>query len=157
MKLPDPALPWPIVWPGVIEIATSEGCTLVPYRDIAGIWTNGWGETLGVVPGEVWTQQQADTRLCQRLTEFTAGVQRVLQRPAGPYQLAALVSLAYNIGLRGFAGSSVLRAHNRGDFAAAARAFALWNKARVGGRLQEVRGLTLRRAREAALYGRDGG
>jgi len=46
----------------------------------------------------------------------------------------------------------VLRAHNAGNALAAARAFGLWNKARVRGVLEEVRGLTARRAREAALY-----
>lgn len=46
------------------------------------------------------------------------------------------------------AGSSVIKAHNRGDHQAAARAFSLWNKA--GGKVWP--GLTRRRAAEAALY-----
>jgi len=71
---------------------------------------------------------------------------------AEPNQLGALVSLAYNIGLEALAGSTVLRRHNAGDHEAAARAFALWNKARVKGQLQVLPGLTARRAAEAALY-----
>ena len=70
-----------------------------------------------------------------------------------------MVSLAFNIGMgsrarniAGFETSTVLRKHNEGDRQAAARAFGLWNKARVRGVLEEVRGLTARRAREAALY-----
>jgi hypothetical protein len=47
---------------------------------------------------------------------------------------------------------AALRPQNRGDHAAAARAFGLWNKARVNGKLTELRGLTSRRAAEAALY-----
>jgi lysozyme len=62
------------------------------------------------------------------------------------------VSMAYNIGVAGFRGSSVCRAHNRGDVQAAARAFGLWNKATVGGKKIELPGLTRRRAAEAALY-----
>ncbi len=150
--LPNRDLPWPIIWPGVVEIARSEGCRLRAYRDIAGVWTIGWGETEGVTPGEVWTQDLADARLCERLEQFAEGVVRRLTYPANPHQQAAMVSLAYNIGLEGFSGSSVLRAHNAGNTLAAARAFALWNKARIHGVLQEVRGLTARRARESALY-----
>jgi len=100
----------------------------------------------------VWTQEQADRHLCSRLTEFAVGASRLLMRPATAHQLAAMVSLAYNIGHAGFARSSVLRAHNEGNTLAAARAFSLWNKARVGGVLREVKGLTARRARESALY-----
>lgn len=150
--LPARELPWPIVWPGVVEIAHSENLRLRAYRDIAGVWTIGWGETGGVRENDVWTKEQADAQLCKRLTEFADAVERRLTEPATPYQFAAMVSLAYNIGADGFARSSVLRAHNAGNTLAAARAFGLWNKARVDGVLREVRGLTARRARESALY-----
>lgn len=162
--LPDARLPWPIIWPGVVEIARSEGCRLRAYRDIAGVWTVGWGETKGVTQNTEWTQPQADRRLCARLAEFRRDVLRELKHPATDHQLAAMISLAYNIGMGwqgvtkprrardGFRQSSVLRAHNRGDTLAAARAFALWNKARKDGVLQVVPGLTARRARETALY-----
>jgi lysozyme len=65
-----------------------------------------------------------------------------------------MASLAYNIGLEAFAKSTVLKRHNAGDRQAAARAFALWNKARNPntGQLEVLDGLTARRAREAALY-----
>jgi len=150
--LPNRDLPWPIIWPGVAEIARSEGCRLRAYRDIAGVWTIGWGETEGVRPGDVMSQDAADRLLCSRLGELAQNVGAVLIYPATPHQLAAMVSLAYNVGLAGFARSSVLRAHNAGNPLAAARAFGLWNKARVNGVLKEVRGLTARRARESALY-----
>lgn len=149
---PNPNLAWPIAWPAVLEIARSEGCRLQAYRDVAGVWTMGWGHTQGVREGMRITQVQADALFVADLTEFADGVSRLLRRPAGPRQLGAMVSLAYNIGLAGFARSTVLKAHNRGDAESAARAFALWNKARVGGVLRVVAGLTARRAREAALY-----
>lgn len=151
-SLPNAALPWPITWAAVVEIAHSEGCRLRAYRDIAGVWTIGWGETEGVRDGMVWTQSKADRRLCERLAEFAQGVSQLLRQPATAQQLGAMVSLAYNIGLAAFRKSSVLSAHNRGDTLSAARAFALWNKARINGTLQAVAGLTARRAREAALY-----
>lgn len=148
MTLPNKDLPWPIPYEAVCEIAKHEGCRLKAYRDIVGVWTCGWGETRGVTPSTIWTQEEADIRFCESLTEFAEGVRKACTNPPSMNELGAMVSLAYNIGLGGFARSTVLRKHNAGDHQSAARAFALWNKA--GG--QVVRGLTLRRAKEAALY-----
>lgn len=151
-KLPARNLPWPISWDGVVEIASSEGCRLTAYLCSAGVPTIGWGETVGVKLGMRWSQAEADERFCKELTEYADAVRAACKVQPNDNQLAAMVSLAYNIGLGGFKKSSVLRNHNKGDYAAAARSFALWNKARVNGVLTEVRGLTLRRARETAMY-----
>lgn len=145
---PNPNLDWPIPYDAVCEIAAHEGCRLKAYRDIVGVWTIGWGETRGVTAGMTWTQDEADQRFCESLTEFTDGVRKACTNPPSANELGAMVSLAYNIGLAGFARSTVLKKHNAGDYQSAARAFGLWNKA--GG--QVIRGLTLRRAKEAALY-----
>ena len=150
--LPNPKLDWPIAYDAVLEIARSEGCKLKAYRCPAGVPTIGWGHTSGVKMGDTCTQEQADQWLVEDLTEFADGVKRMLARDASSTELGALVSFAYNIGLSGFKGSTVLRKHNEGDRQSAARAFALWNKARVNGVLQVLPGLTARRAREAALY-----
>lgn len=150
MKLPDPSLPWPIPMEGVALIAEFEGCELAAYRCPAGKWTIGWGETEGVGPNMRWTQEQADRRLCESISRRVEEVKAALMVTADANELAALVSFAYNCG--GWRDSSVVRAHNRSDRQAAARAFALWNKARVNGVLVELPGLTRRRAAEAALY-----
>ena len=149
---PNQKLAWPIAWEAVAEIARSEGCKLKAYRCPAGVLTIAWGRTKGVKAGDTCTQEQADQWLMEDLAEFADGVKRMLARDASSTELGALVSLAYNIGLSGFKGSTVLRKHNEGDRQSAARAFALWNKARVNGVLQVLPGLTARRAREAALY-----
>lgn len=150
--LPDPSLPWPIPAEAVALIARAEGCRLKAYRCPAGVPTCGWGETEGVRLGMVWTQAEADRRFCESLTEYADKVRAMLTEHATPQQLGALVSLAYNIGLGAFRKSTVLRQHNAGRFDAAARAFGLWNKARVKGVLTELAGLTSRRAAEAAMY-----
>ena len=152
MILPNKNLDWPIAYEAVCEIARSERCRLKAYRCPAGVPTIGWGHTRGVKMGDTCTQEQADAWFVEDLTEFTDGVRRVLKRDASDNELGAMVSLAYNIGLAGFAKSTVLKRHNEGDRQSAARAFALWNKARINGVLQVVDGLTSRRAREAALY-----
>ncbi len=153
-RLPDPALPWPICMPAVALIAEREGCRLRAYLCPAGVWTCGWGETDGVGPNTVWTQAFADQRFCDSLAERTEAVRALCTREPTPQQLGAMVSLAYNIGVAGFKGSTVLRQHNAGNHAAAARAFNLWNKARdpKTKQLVELPGLTSRRAAEAALY-----
>lgn len=142
---------WPIPVEAVTLIARKEGCRLKAYRCIAGVPTIGWGETEGIRMGMVWTKQQADERFYQEICEFTAKV-AVLVDSHTPNQLGAMVSLAYNIGVGAFSGSSVLRAHKANNFDAAARAFSLWNKARINGVLQKVSGLTARRLEESALY-----
>ena len=90
-------------------VAAFEGCRLRAYQDVAGIWTIGWGETAGVQPGMVWTQERADIVLRRRVGQFLVAV---LQRcPAlhleGAARQAACVSLAYNIGAASFGESSV--------------------------------------------------
>ena len=152
MILPNKNLDWPIAYEAVAEIARSEGCRLKAYRCPAGVPTIGWGHTGGVKMGDTCTQEQADAWFVEDLSEFTEGVRRALKRDASDNELGAMVSLAYNVGLAGFAKSTVLKRHNEGDRQSAARAFALWNKARINGVLQVVDGLTSRRAREAALY-----
>ncbi len=97
------------------------------------------------------TREQADQLLMRHLVKYEIAVQTALG-DCNQHEFDACVSLAYNIGTAGFAGSTVAKAHRRGDKPAAARAFGLWNKARVGGVLKPLPGLTTRRAAEAALY-----
>lgn len=143
---------WPIPWPAVEILARKESCVLTAYLCPAGVWTIGWGETEGVTRGMVWTADQADARLRQQVIRYASTVRGMCRVYTTPNQLGALVLLSYNIGLQALRTSSVLRLHNAGDTEGAARAFRLWDKARVNGKLQPLRGLTIRRAQEAALY-----
>lgn len=155
-KLPDSTLRWPIAMAGVALIAEHESCRLKAYPDPISKgkpWTCGWGETEGVEPGMVWTQEYADQRFCDSLTTRTAQVLALCQVRPDPNQLAAMVSLQYNIGAGAFARSSVLKAHNRNDYNAAALAFSLFDSARdKTGKLVKVDELVHRRLDEAALY-----
>lgn len=143
---------WPIPWPAVEALARSEDCRLTAYQDVTGVWTIGWGETQGISQGMHWTEDQADARFLQQVRKYAARVEALCTVEPDANQLGAMTSLAYNIGLAAFARSTVLKRHNAGDYQAAARAFGLWNKARVNGELVSVAGLTARRSREAAMY-----
>jgi lysozyme len=133
---------------GVKLITDFEGFRATAYQDVVGVWTVGYGFTKGVKKGDKITRAQADARLREELVEYEQGVWRACRIPPNQNQFDALVCFAFNVGVAGMTKSSVIKAHNRGDYIAAARAFGLWNKA--GGKVWP--GLTRRRAAEAALY-----
>ena len=110
--------------------------------------TIGYGFTKGVTMGQHMTRAQADARLTTELVEYERAVALACTRAPNQNEFDAMVCLCWNIGQAGFAKSTVVRAHNRGDSQAAARAFGLWNKS--GGVVYA--GLTRRRAAESALY-----
>lgn len=159
--LPDPSLNWDVPLSVVALIAESESCRLTAYRCPAGVLTIGWGETEGgVYEGETITQAQADAMLCLAIKRFATRVRTMCTVETNVNEVGALVSLAYNIGLgepgssNGLYASAVLKAHNAGNKAAAAKAFAAINKFRnpKTKRMEVSTGLIHRRALEAALY-----
>lgn len=111
-------------------------------------WTIGYGFTKGVKEGDRMTVAEADARLNSELQEYILGVRSACTVEPNENELAAMVVLAWNIGIGGFRRSTVVKCHNRGDKLAAARAFRLWNKA--NGEVSP--GLETRRAAESALY-----
>lgn len=133
---------------GFSLIKQFEGFREHAYRDVVGVWTIGYGFTAGVQPGQHMTPAQADARLGTELLRYEDAVRRACTVEPNQNQFDALVCFAWNVGTAGMAGSTVIKAHNRGDFQSAARAFGLWNKA--GGKVWP--GLTRRRAAESALY-----
>lgn len=140
---------------GLTLVKRNEGCRLAAYLCPAGVPTIGYGDTgPDVHLGLRITQQEAEERLARRLArEFEPGVLDALQgAPTTQAQFDALASLAYNIGVRGFAKSSVARLHREGRHAEAADAFRLYNKGRVNGELVVLRGLSRRREEERELY-----
>lgn len=145
---------WPIPWDAVELIARAEACEPVAYLCPAGVWTIGWGETAGgtIRKGMRWSPEQCDERFLRQLEDYTERVRERVREDTTPNELGAMVSLSYNIGIGAFEKSSVRRLHNAGDEAGAARGFRLWDKARVNGVLAPLRGLTIRRAAESALY-----
>jgi len=129
-----------------------EGLRLRAYLCPAGVWTIGHGHTAGVREGQTITALEADKLLDADLDWAEECVSVNLARTANGNQFAAMVSLCFNIGAEGFRKSSVLRLFNAGDEVGAARAFRLWNKATVDGKLTELPGLTRRRLAEEQLF-----
>lgn len=116
--------------------------------DAPGVWTICDGDTLGVKPGDRETVEGCAVRVDKRLVSFVAPVLKAAPALKGhPYQLAASISLAYNIGSANFASSTVARRFRAGDWAGACAAFAMWNRA--NGKV--VAGLVNRRTAEMKL------
>ena len=137
---------------GLALLKDFEGCSLTAYPDITGVPTMGYGFTVGVKMGDTMTQEQCDDRLQREIRAYEIAVWNAVAGDVTQNEFSALVSFSWNVGIAGMQKSSVIRAHNRGDKQAAARAFGMWNKA--GGKI--ISGLTRRRAAEAAMYLTDG-
>lgn len=133
---------------GVKLVKDYEGFKAKAYLCPAGVWTIGWGRTEGVKEGDTTTMAKEHVIFTALLNDFARDVEKKCKIAPNDNELAAMTSLAYNIGIGGFGKSTVLKCHNRGESMAAARAFALWNKA--NGKV--LPGLVRRRAAEAALY-----
>lgn len=107
-----------------------EACKLSAYRDVAGVWTIGYGHTgPDVYAGLVWTQAGADAALDVDLEWRIAGVRKLLAFTVlTGNQFSALVIFAYNVGLTALAGSTAMRDIKAGHLDRVPAALALWNK-----------------------------
>lgn len=161
---PDRALVFALVEPMIKEF---EEFRSRPYPCPAGWPTIGYG-TIKYPDGRKVTLSDKPCSEAEATLYLEFSMRRVyadLQTKAGItrapnlHQAAALLDLAYNVGVgvhdgvKGdLADSTLLDCFNRGDLAGAALHFCDWNKARVGGILQPLKGLTTRRQWDRALF-----
>ena len=142
-----------------------EGVRTTPYRCPALLWTVGVGRVID--PNHIkvklderknlpipdgWdrtlSMAEVDKLLEEDLERFQSGVRRLCPNGLTSSRFGALVSFAFNVGLGNLQNSTLRMKHNRGEFEGAAEEFLKWNKA--GGK--ELKGLTIRRKDERALY-----
>ncbi|MGH6871796.1 MAG: lysozyme [Rhizomicrobium sp.] len=153
-------------WPDIEElvpvagplIKQFEGFRAKPYLDSVGVATIGYG-TISYPDGRGVTMHDSaisETQASEYLGNDVAGraarMAPLLTRAASLHQAAAMLSLAYNIGVAGFRTSTVLRKFNEGDLQASADAFMMWNKGTVNGQKVAIAGLTNRRTQERAFF-----
>lgn len=134
------------------EIKRHEGCKLNAYPDPGtggAPWSIGYGATGPEIHSEsVWTQDQADKDLANRLNTLGDRIDSVVHVEINDNQKAALCSFAYNVGMGNFKSSTLLRLLNEGDYSGAAEQFNQWTKA--AGRV--LPGLVTRRQEESKLF-----
>ena len=136
---------------GIELIKKFEGCVLKAYKCPAGIWTIGYGHTLGVKEGQTITKKQAESFLKQDLIRFELTVNNLVNVPLNQCQFDALVSFCYNLGSGNLKSSTLLKLLNKGDYNGAADQFERWVYA--GGK--KLPGLVKRRIAEKELFLKD--
>lgn len=153
---------------GIEQINQFEGFKSKPYRDSVGKATIGYGTTYYInADGSRRAVAMTDSPVTQ--TQAHAIKQMVINADFAPAvnlmfadeiahgklnqnQFDALISLAYNIGIKGLKGSSVYRNIKACNYRATADSFLAWNKGRINGKLTVLKGLTKRRAKERELF-----
>ncbi|MCG7368210.1 lysozyme [Pantoea sp. ACRSH] len=93
---------------GLKLIADYEGCRLQPYQCSAGVWTDGIGNTRGVVPGKTITERQAAGNFITNVLRVEAALARCVAVSMPPQVYDALVSLAFNVGTGNACGSTMV-------------------------------------------------
>ncbi len=142
---------------GLSLIQQWEGLKLTAYKDVAGIWTIGYGHTSAVgspqvKPGMTITKAEAEHILLADLSKFEARVEKLVKVPLTDNQFAVLSSFDFNTGE--LHSSTLLKKLNKGNYGAVPGELARWVKATDPntGKKVTVQGLINRRAAEAGLW-----
>lgn len=116
-----------------------------------GLWTIGYGCTVGVTSGMVWSEYQATRALMREVYKHESALNANMKKygvKLDQNQFDALVSASYNLGSASTLIFNVLTKLAAGDEAGAKAVFLKYNRA--GGRV--IPGLTRRRQAEADLF-----
>lgn len=135
---------------GLQMIKNFEGLLLVASNKLEGVWTVGYGCTVGVKPYQRITEKQAEEMLIRELAKHETYVNKyVKQLKLNQNQFDALVSFSYNCG---FGNLKKLVADKNGkatrDKRTIAKKMLLYNK--CNGKV--MRGLANRRKKEYDLF-----
>ena len=134
---------------GLLLTEQFESCRLAAYLDSKGVPTIGWGHTFGVNSATPpCTQEQADAWLLEDVQSAVGSVNRLVIAPLTQNEFDAVVDFVFNCGSGNFAGSTMLRLLNAGDYPGAANEFQLWDHASG----QVVAGLLRRREAEKTEF-----
>jgi lysozyme len=136
---------------GLKFLIHEEGCVLHVYKDERGIPTLGVGMTYDPFTGKRFTmdtppitQARANAMFLAMLIPYEQAVWSTTRDDISQNSFNSLVAFAYNVGIAGFKGSTLLRRVNANkDDPKITDAFLMWKK---------PISLLPRRKREAALY-----
>ncbi|SMP41237.1 lysozyme [Serratia sp. CC22-02] len=113
-----------------VLIPSLEGVEYKPYRDVVGVLTVCYGHTgPDIIPDKTYTEAECKAMLDKDLVPFARSVERSVKVPASEYQKAALISFSYNVGVKAFESSTLLKKLNAGDSRGACDEMRRWNKA----------------------------
>jgi lysozyme len=145
---------------GLALIRKWEGLYLKAYKDIAGIWTIGYGSInntalkITVKPGQVITKERASELMEIEVRDKDKTISNLVKVPLTQYQFDTLSSFTYNVGTSALKNSTLLRLLNRGDYTSVPNQLMPWsyaydakNKVR-----RQVQGLKNRRSDEVLMW-----
>ena len=137
----------------VAFVGAWEGLSLKAYRDVVGVPTICYGETEGVKMGQKMTLAECKARFIKSLDKHAEEMEACLKSPHTlPDKVyVSCASLTDNICSGAFCKSSVARYANAGNLKQACHSIRLYNKGRVNGKLQVIKGLENRRKAEEKL------
>lgn len=98
---------------GLKLIADYEGCRLSPYKCDADKWTDGIGNTVGVVPGKTITERQAAGTFIANVLRTEKALSRCIFTTAPQPVYDATVSLAFNVGTGNACSSTMVKLLNQ--------------------------------------------
>ncbi len=139
---------------GLDLIKQFEGLRLTAYLDVAGVPTIGYGSTYCICGDKITLQSKPIT---EEVAEFMLKINsKIYQNAVNTFvtwninqnQFDALVSFAYNLGVKNLQNSTLVKKINTGDIESASREFGKWVNA--GGKV--VKGLVNRREKERVLF-----
>ena len=136
---------------GIEQIKSFEGFRAMPYQDIVGKWTVGYGHLMvagdGCVEGSPITMGQA-TELLRKDLHTAEEAVNACGVELEQNEFDALVSFVYNLGVGAFQRSTLLKLIKSGNKLAASGEFPKWSMA--GGK--EVPGILKRRHAEQDCF-----
>lgn len=133
---------------GIDLIRHFEGFSPKAYKDVAGVWTIGYGFIDGVKEGDTITLLEAEERLERELVAYEQAVDSLITWPMTQNQFDALVSFTYNLGEGNLRKSTLRKKVNAGKHVEASLEFDKWVHA--GGKKHN--GLVRRRKAEADMF-----
>lgn len=108
-------------------LIAKEGFEAEPYQCSAGVWTNGFGNTEGVIKGKRINFIQALGDLNNKIKSIESEINRTVHVPLTQNQYDALVSFIYNIGVGAWRSSTLLKKLNEGKYQEASEEFTKWS------------------------------
>jgi lysozyme len=136
----------------------SEGLRNRPYLDPAHILTVCYGETQGIDPAKIYSNDECAVRLRKRLAQdYAPRILACLPELADERRIkvfGALLDAAYNAGAVAVCNSRMARSIHAGDWRGACNGFYGWyttaRDRKTGARIA-LKGLVIRRGKEADL------
>ena len=132
---------------GLVALASWEAFRSEPYRDIGGVWTDGFGNTNNVQPSKSVSVPQALNQLLINVRSAESAVNTCITKPMTQGEFDAFVKFTFNVGNRAFCNSTLVRKFNAGDNVGACNELSKW----VYVKGQRVQGLANRREAERKL------